>query len=193
MWKAPVRNARELLVIRRLLPVLLLLIGLAGPAASPVAADWVRDEIRINMRTGPGVQFRILRSLGSGDVVEPLGAQSDWVRVRTEDGEEGWVPGGYLVQEKPPSLRLPLVEAQLRRAEAQLEELRGELEAKTVAVTELDGLRSQVEKLETDNIRLVGSARWKMLLTGAGIVLVGMLLGVILPRGGSQRARRIKL
>ncbi len=171
------------------------LLALALLLALPLSAgaDWVRDEIRVNMRTGPGLQFRILKVLVSGDRVQRIGTSSDWVHVRTSEGKDGWVPDGYVVREQPASIRLPAAETKLAEAEAKISALDSQLTEQTQAITELDELRAGNERLTTENIQLSGSSWWKVLVAGATTVLVGMVIGALVPRGGSQRARRIKL
>ena len=85
-------------------------IGLPGLAL----ADWVRDEVQINMRTGPGTQYRITRVLRSGDPVTRLQSTAQWVKVRTAEGQDGWIPAGYTREEPPASLALPETRAKLR-------------------------------------------------------------------------------
>ncbi len=161
--------------------------------ASAARADYVRDEIRINMRTGPGVNYRIVQLLASGDQVTRLGEKEDWTQVRTPAGEEGWVPSTYLSSEPPPSVQLPDVTARLRKTGAHARELEEQLKAQAREVVELEGLRERVKKLESDNVRLSNSTRWKDFASGGTIVLIGMLIGSLLPRGGRQRTRRLKL
>jgi SH3 domain protein len=167
------------------LPFVLVLAGLAR-------ADYVRDEIRINMRTGPGLQYRILKALASGDKVSRLGESGDWVHVQTPEGLEGWVPSGYLSREPPASLALPLARSKLSRAESTIGELEQQLGAQAEAITELETLRAQVEQLSTENLRLSVSTRWKDYLAGAALLAVGVLVGLAIPRGGA-RSRKIKL
>ena len=171
------------------------LLALALLLALPLTAgaDWVRDEIRINMRTGPGLDFRILEVLVSGDRVRRIGTSSDWVHVRTAEGKDGWVPDGYVVREEPASVRLPAVESELAEAKARIASLDSELGEQTAAITELNALRADNERLTTENAQLAGSSWWKLLLAGGATVLIGMVIGAVVPRGGSQRTRRIKL
>jgi SH3 domain protein len=170
------------------------LLTLAFALAIPGLArgDYVRDELRINMRTGPGLQYRILKALASGDKVSRLDASGDWVQVRTPEGLEGWVPGGYLSPEPPASLALPVARSKLSRAESTIGELEQRLAAQAESITELETLRGQVEELGTENLRLSVSTRWKDYLAGAGLVAVGVLIGLAIPRGGA-RSRKIKL
>lgn len=171
--------------------MLVLAWALAGPPTA--GADWVRDEIRINMRSGPGLQFRILDVLVSGDRVQRIGASGEWIHVRTAEGADGWVPDGYVSKQEPPSVRLPTALGKLEKAEARIAELGSRLAEQTEAITELDELRTTNARLTTENTRLSGSAWWKVLVAGGATVLVGMVIGALVPRGGAQRTRRIRL
>ena len=174
---------------RLILAALLLL--LAAPLAA--AADFVRDEIRINLRSGPGNQFRVVRILVSGDSVTRLAEDDGWINVKTQAGEDGWVPARYLTAEAPASATLPRVEARLAQAQSQIETLQQKLSTQAEAVAELDTLRSRNLALENENIALGGSDRWKTLGMGALIALVGLAIGASWRGGGASRARRIKL
>jgi SH3 domain protein len=153
----------------------------------------VRDELRINMRAGPGLQYRIVKVLNSGDEVARLGAREDWVHVRASDGGDGWVPSGYLTKEPPPSVTLPRLESRLERAQARVRELEETLASQQEALGELQAAKSRAEELEVENIRLSGSTRWKELAAGGAIVLVGMLIGSLLAKANKPRGRRVKL
>jgi SH3 domain protein len=171
----------------------LVFLAALSAAALPAQGDYVRDQLRINMRSGPGLQYRIVKLLQSGDQVARLSQQDDWIQVRSPDGSEGWVPAGYLAAEAPPSVMLPRLQSRLRDAQARLQELEGKLEVQGEAVRELESLRSQVDQLQKENIRLSGSTRWKELASGGAIVLVGMLIGALLAKTPRTRTRRLKL
>ena len=173
------------------LMLLCLLLAPALPAGAQTV--YVRDELRINMRTGPGDRFRILRVLVSGDEVTHLAENDGWINVRTEDGKEGWVPAGYVSAAEPASLLLPRVRAQLARAQARVLEVETKLGAQTETANEIDDLRARNTELQTQNDQLLGSARWKSLGIGALIALGGLIVGAMWPRGGAARTRRIKL
>jgi SH3 domain protein len=171
--------------------ILALAFLLATP--EPASAEYVRDEIRINMRTGPGLQYRILKSLASGDRVSRLGATGDWIHVRTPEGVEGWVPSGYLSQAPPASLALPAARSELESARSTIGELEQRLAAQAASLGELEALRARAEELGTENLRLSVSTRWKDYLAGAGLLAVGVLVGLAIPRSGGARGRKIKL
>ncbi len=162
-------------------------------ATASAQREYIRDEIRVNMRAGPGLQYRIIKVMVSGEPVHRLGEQDDWVRVSTAEDEEGWVPGGYLSSAVPPSVTLPQVQSKLARADARVGELEQKLKAQAEAIQELESLRERSSELETENSELRWSTGWKSMATGAVVLLVGILIGVAMPRGSARSARRIKL
>ena len=99
----------------------ILVLALGAPAFA--ATMYVRDELRINMRAGPGLEYRIVKLLRSGDRVNRKEAKDDWALVTASEGKEGWVPIGYLVKEAPPSIALPGVQARLKGARDRLSDL----------------------------------------------------------------------
>ena len=171
------------------------LLSLAALLTAPLCAraDYIRDEVRVNMRSGPSSDYRILRVLRSGERIARLQKNENWVLVRTADGKEGWVPIAYVTKEIPPSVTLPKVKAQLEEAQAWIEELSTQLAAQTEAMQELADLRARNEQLEEENREYVRSDTWKKWFTGAAIAGIFLAVGGMWPRGGSQRPRRIKL
>lgn len=91
---------------------------------------YITDELHVPMRSGKGNEFRILhRGLPSGTRLTLLeDAPNDgWSRVRTPDGEEGWVPRQYLVAEPVAEIKLQRAEANLARFEKMEGNLGGEV------------------------------------------------------------------
>lgn len=79
----------------------------------------------LNVRSGPGTQNAVVRSVPKGGVVTVVEEQGEWCRVRLDDGTEGWASAKYLepipegeTQEKPdqPSREEPRTETQRREA-----------------------------------------------------------------------------
>ena len=177
-------------VFRTFLTVgVVLALFLPGPDAS---ADWVRDEIRINLRAGPGNQYKILKVLASGERVTKLAEVENWIQVRTAD-QDGWVPAGYLTDETPAAVLLPEVQEKLESATQRVASLDAQLSRQTEAIEELESLRSQNEILTAENTRLRWSSAWKNLAVGGAIVLAGIVIGLVIPRGGSGSRTRLKL
>lgn len=115
--------------LRLLAGVTIIALLLAGAADDALAQTrYVKDELRIMLRTGAGNDFRILDSLVTGNAVELLEIQGDWARVRTRAGDEGWVPTQYLQDEPVAAQQLARVTDQLEQVRAQNQQLRQQLE-----------------------------------------------------------------
>lgn len=155
----------------------------------PARADFVDGEVRVYLRAGPGLEFRILKILSAGTVAQRLGgADGDWLRVRVGD-LEGWVPAANLSAEEPPNVALPHVREKLTSAEGKMGELEQKLTQQTAQLEELAALRERNRVLEDDASRASATARWKMLAAGSAITLVGILIGLLAPRGSGTRSR----
>ncbi len=171
---------------------LLTVLCLVGFAAQADARSYIRDEIRVNMRAGPGLQYKIIELLTSGDPVRNLGTEQEWTRVRSAAGKEGWVPKGYVTNEPPPSVALPGVQAKLTQATSKIDELTKKLATQATAIQELDELRSSNQELLSEVNELTWSSGWKSMATGAAVIVLGMVIGLLIPRGSGAR-NRLKL
>ena len=176
--------------------VLALCFAWAATAAEPA---WVGSQIQLNLRTGPGTEYRIVGSVETGDRVSILERKTQWTRVRLPNGEKGWIPVGYLESRPPPVLEL----AQLRKEVAKL---RQEREASQKTLTQLEEAAQsnaatasqqtqRIEELTRTNIELEAGARWPEWITGAAILCTGLALGALLHRASNRRRQgsRIKL
>ncbi len=102
-------------------PVLpLLLLGLILTPAQAQTTQYVTTEgIKVMMRTGTSLNNKILKELGSGDVVTVIeeNLALDWSQVEVEDGTRGYVLSRFLSE--VPVARQQLSELQARYAEQQ--------------------------------------------------------------------------
>ncbi len=95
----------------------------------PAVADkrYISDELWINLRTGPGGDFRILKTLKSGSHLEFIedDLEKKFTKVTTDKGLEGWVPTRFLVEEPIAFEKLILTQRELKKAKTDLNELKG--------------------------------------------------------------------
>jgi len=157
---------------------------------------WVGDHVRLNLRTGPGSQFRILGSVETGDSVEILTRGEDWIEVRAE-GKSGWVPDGFLQNEPPAVVKLARSEtetADLRSRSGVLGEEATKLRSENAQLAARESeQRAELERLTRDNLELRAGARWPEWIAGACILAVGMALGALLRGSARRQTPRIRL
>ena len=182
------------------LPGLAAAILVLAAVAATAETAWVKDELRLNLRTGPGVDYRIKGFIKTGDSVTVLSRREGWVQVRTPNTElgDGWIEDGFLSAEPPAAMRLDRMKTETAEARGQfgsLSERVKQLEAENGKLSEAD--TTQKEELETltrDNLELRAGARWPEWITGACLLAVGMLMGAIVQSVNGRRARpRIRL
>ena len=204
--------------------VLALVLGLVSTAMAETR--YVSDRLEIQMRTGKGTQFRILRMLPSGTALEILEVDQEngYSRVRTPSGVEGWVLSRYLMKGKAARDRLAEAEKTLARLELEnrklsasledlqktkgsidtereqlvkenrklsqeLEEIRRAASSALAIDAENKELKSrivayerQAQSLQQENEGLKDRTARDWFMVGAGVVILGMIIGLIIPR-----------
>lgn len=124
--------------------MILALLGSLMLAQSAVAKTlYIHDNLRVDMRSGPGTEYRILDFLRSGTRMEQLQESGEWIKVRIAD-KEGWVQLQYTTPEL-------IARDQLERALKEIDRLKTDnkslSEQLTSARSELATLKSNYEKV----------------------------------------------
>lgn len=205
---------------------LILLALVAGPALAQSNTRYVTDQLDIDLRSGESTQHRIVAMLRSGTAVTVLeeNSSSGWARVRTAQGQEGWILSRFLENTPSARDRLARAEQDLAKSNATISELREAQRSATGSNAELNkrledltrtnqgqeqelnhirrtsasalaldeenrALTERLTRLERDHQMLEQQAeslkdRWARdwFFAGAGVLLLGMLIGLIVPK-----------
>ena len=193
------RQTARLLFLMSLAAILL-----AGSALSAMAAEmkFVRPNLDIPVRRGKGDQYKILKFVKDGDQVEFFEENGNWAKVRLQNGVEGWIPSRYLSDEKPPVEQLRELQGQNEQLKSENKKLSDDLkrihELQQASSEELEQLQSSADeqlalrinecnKLEDQYNASQEFNKIAWFLSGAGVLLIGWLLGRF--ARGSQRKR----
>ena len=212
------------LVIRILMAIIAVGLCSSGVHAQQM---FVKEMMKITMRTGPGNDRKILALVSTGQPVEVVETGEEWSLVRLGDEKEGWVLSRFLTQEEPSSISL----AKLTRRHATLQEKHSALTQENTQLKEtvqrltrevqtgaksIKGLQKDYDKLKTgsadylklkaqhektttqlteqtkrakrfeeDLSELVRNKNIKWFLSGAGVLILGFIIGF-----SSRRQRR---
>jgi len=217
---------------------LLLLCALSANAASKTSNgkggkyQYVGDELIITMRSGKSNEHRIIRTLPSGTRLRVLESDKKYTKVKTDQGETGWILARYLSPEQPARVLLPPIKAKLEALEKENAELSVSLKEVTKERDSLKGVAASLERLEQKHKKLLEeSVRWKdaasesnnlseesknlarrnatlesqmdvmmrelkslrdgsnrlWFLSGAGVILVGIVIGVMIARQRKEK------
>ncbi len=160
-------------------------------AASEGDVVYVTDELRLGLYTTEETSGRATRTLLSGARLTVLERALMSIRVRTDDGDEGWVKTAYIVTVEPARSRLARVEAEaadtaarlgeteaaLAAAKAEADGLTTDLAQANAGITDLPALREEVTTLRAALNE--GGARVPIIWLIAAALLSAVLGGLI--------------
>jgi SH3 domain protein len=84
---------------------------------------YVSDMLILTLREGQGSQYKAIRTLKTGTPIEVLEESARHLRVRTQEGEEGWVETQYISSEQPKAVIIAGLNKEANRLKARVEEL----------------------------------------------------------------------
>jgi len=197
--------------------VFLILLLTAAPAHAET--KYVSDRLDITVRSGPGIEYRIMRNLPTGTRVETLEKKDGWTRIKLSAEKNGWVLNRYLSDAMPDSKKYAALKARcepLEKQVAELESANQTLKSENQALSEelsavrqelsrtknnfkqlkedaadylalkeenkklTQELKAKTQKIETLETRISDaflSEALKWFLSGAGVLIIGILIG----------------
>jgi SH3 domain protein len=105
------------------------LLTLLGGAAGAQETMYVTDILQLGLHEAEDTSDAAFTNIVSGTEVTVLERAPNYAKVRTPDGEEGWVRSFYLMSEKPAQRRVAELEAHVSELEAELEAASAERDA----------------------------------------------------------------
>lgn len=140
----------------------ILLLALAASSVGAQSRQYVTDSLRLEARTGPSTEHRIVSMLDSGTRLEVLEEREGWSRVTLPSGEEAWMLTRYLKPELPARIGLERATADLQKLREQNSRLTQEL-ARWRSMSEevtrsRDGLATSNESLSNELAELKRTA-----------------------------------
>ena len=148
--KTPGANRCLLIATISLVTATLPLAGLAQEEAAPVPERrYVSDKLVLNVYAEPDQSGGRVATIQTGDSVEELERSGNQVRVRLEDGREGWVGANYLTSDAPAAVRLRELERSGQKAPPPAEPDKKSLEEIARLKKENAALLGQVNQLQS--------------------------------------------
>jgi len=84
---------------------------------------YVSDMLIITLRTGKSREYKVIKTLKTDTPVEVLEEGEDYLRVLTDEGEEGWVAKQYITSEVPKSVIIEGLKKETSKLNTRVEEL----------------------------------------------------------------------
>jgi len=167
---------------------------------------YVAGITKVTMRTGPGVEHKIVDILKTGTKLEIVEYKNDWSLVKKSGGREGWVLSRFLTQETPDAFIIEKLEKDnqdlISRLGATEEENKNLIEKNTALVQiqeeynkltiecgDFLKLNAEYKKIieqfsvQKGQIKILENNLNKeqkfLLLSGAGVFIFGLFLGLL--------------
>lgn len=142
---------------------------------------YVSGHRELMLRTGPSVEHRIIAVLRTGNDMQVLGQEGDYNLVSLPDGRQGYVLKNFLTNEPPPERRIEDLTAKVDAQAAELKQLRSE-NLQLVAANDKLNKDNQNDKrhlrqLQQESTSLQRDMRLWWFVAGAGVLLIGWLMG----------------
>jgi len=115
---------------------------------------YVKDVLRLPLRTGRSTEYKIIAVVESSQEVEVLQSEAEWSQVRLPNQKEGWVQTRYLSSEVTHKIKLKNLEIKhknlMAQASALLEENAKLKREKRKLGAQFDGNEQALEKIRSD-------------------------------------------
>jgi SH3 domain protein len=178
--------------VLRVLSILIFLLAPNGVFAAQVPTRFISDDVFTYIHGGPGTEFRIIGSVEAGQPITLLGdTQGDFTQIIDHKGREGWVLTSLVTDQPSFRERFPEMEAQLKQASEQLNNITQNTESTeeylTLANAKVTELSAELAKaIEERDVaksevkQVADNQRYYMWQQGGLIAGIGALIGIVL-------------
>jgi len=128
----------RMVVGKTILAIFYIVVFIVSASINSVFADtrYVSDRLIISVRDGQNQNAAVLGYLETGAPVEILEEKEDFLRIRTEDGIEGWVRTQYLVSEKPKILIIENLKNEIETLNKEIQTIKNEQDSASTTLSE---------------------------------------------------------
>ena len=107
---------------------------------------YVTDRILLGIHTDPDEQSTVIKSVPSGTELEVLDTEEGFVKVKLDDGTEGWASTAFVMKETPSTRRFDVLANQYEQTTQELDKLKVDFGKKE---RELEVRRDQLSNATT--------------------------------------------
>ena len=176
---------------------------LLGASTQAFAADYIAENLSTYMRKGAGNQFKISGSIQAGEPVTVLDKKDDFVLIRDSRNREGWVLASEISQTASPRELIPQLQQEVQTLTAKLKNMDSDWQRRTAEMQrrsqdaekqssnlfeENAQLKRELEivKNKNRNLEIMQDAEKRTIaiqyfIYGGSVLVVGLLLGLIIP------------
>lgn len=185
-----------------------LLLSCSLPAFS---SDYITENLSTYIRKGAGDQFKISGSIQAGEKITVLDRKERFVLIRDSRNREGWVLASEVSQTASPKELIPQLQQQVQDLNGRLAKIDSDWQQRTVEIQrrsnesqkqtsdllaenaqlkrEMEILKNKNRSLETMQDSEKRTIAIQYFIYGGSVLVVGLILGLILPYLAPRRKR----
>ena len=138
---------------KTILTIFFIVAFIVSASINSVFADtrYVSDRLIISVRDGQDQNAAVLGYLETAAPVEILEEKGDFLRIRTEDGIEGWVRTQYIVSEKPKALIIEDLKNEIKALNKEIQPVKNEEDSASNTLSETKKMyQEKIEELKEE-------------------------------------------
>jgi len=120
---------------------------------------YLTDNLEVAVRTGKGLEFKILAIVKSNDQFEVLGTEGEYANIKLSNGVEGWILRRYLTSENPKPIVIKNLTSKIEKLQTNRKSMEEEINMLKTTIGDLEETgKVQAEKIgiiekEYENLR----------------------------------------
>ena len=138
---------------KTILTIFFIVAFIVSASINSVFADtrYVSDRLIISVRDGQDQNAAVLGYLETAAPVEILEEKGDFLRIRTEDGIEGWVRAQYIVSETPKTLIIDNLKNEINALNKEIQAIKNKKDSTSNTLSESKKMyREKIEELKEE-------------------------------------------
>ena len=138
---------------KTILTIFFIVAFIVSASINSVFADtrYVSDRLIISVRDGQDQNAAVLGYLETAAPVEVLEENGDFLRIRTEDGLEGWVRAQYIVSETPKTLIIDNLKNEINALNKEIQAIKNKEDSTSNTLSESKKMyREKIEELKEE-------------------------------------------
>ena len=138
---------------KTILTIFFIVAFIVSASINSVFADtrYVSDRLIISVRDGQDQNAAVLGYLETAAPVEILEENGDFLRIRTEDGLEGWVRAQYIVSETPKTLIIDNLKNEINVLNKEIQAIKNKEDSTSNTLSESKKMyREKIEELKEE-------------------------------------------
>lgn len=170
-------NMKSLYLSAILITLFAMILMLCLPGAAMAKTGYVSDELIITLRAGKGADFKIIDYLNTGTRLEVLQEDENYMRVRTQDGKEGWVLKRYVTFEPPKAEVIADLTEKIESMKTNMNDIENIVAERDKLLEENKRLKAENEEYAQDLKNVERKELMYWFLAGAGVLFLGWIIG----------------